>query len=139
MSAQPQDAQAANSQTPICDGIRAAGQWNPDWDGFTELDPLWTEKFMDMAMHPMRKNVIEPKVWEFIAIAVDASCTHMYGPGTRRHIRRALELGATTEEIAAVLQGVSVLGLHANSFGAPMLLEEAAKFEASRQCGAAAR
>lgn len=116
-------------ETPISDSLRASGYWNPEWNSFTELDPVWTEKFLDMAMHPMTKGLIEPKVWEFISIAVDASCTHMYGPGTRRHIRRALELGATKEEIAAVLQGVSVLGLHANSMGAPMLLEEVARFE----------
>lgn len=118
--------------TPISDSLRANGYWNPEWNSFTELDPVWTEKFLDMAMHPMAKGLIEPKVWEFIAIAVDASCTHMYGPGTRRHIRRALELGATKDEIAAVLQGVSVLGLHANSMGAPMLLEEVARHEAQK-------
>ncbi|MEG0678041.1 MAG: carboxymuconolactone decarboxylase family protein [Comamonas sp.] len=118
------------SSTPISDSLRANGYWNPEWDSFTELDPIWTEKFLDMAMHPMTKGLIEPKVWEFLAIAVDASCTHMYGPGTRRHIRRALELGASQDEIAAVLQGVSVLGLHANSMAAPMLLEEVARHQA---------
>lgn len=123
------DIPAAAVDTPISDKLRDSGYWNPEWDSFTTLDPVWTEKFLDMAMHPMTKGLIEPKVWEFISIAVDASCTHMYGPGTRRHIRKALELGATKEEIAAVLQGVSVLGLHANSMGAPMLLEEVARFE----------
>lgn len=125
----PKSKDAKEVATPISDSMRASGYWNPEWDSFTQLDPVWTEKFLDMAMHPMTKGLIEPKVWEFISIAVDASCTHMYGPGTRRHIRRALELGATKEEIAAVLQGVSVLGLHSNSFGAPMLLEEVARFE----------
>ena len=123
------DIPAAAVDTPISDKLRDSGYWNPEWDSFTTLDPVWTEKFLDMAMHPMTKGLIEPKVWEFISIAVDASCTHMYGPGTRRHIRKALELGATKEEIAAVLQGVSVLGLQANSMGAPMLLEEVARFE----------
>ena len=66
---------------------------------------------------------------EFPAIAVDASCTHMYAPGTRRHIRKALELGATRAEIAAVLQAVSVLGIHSASLGMPMLLEELAALE----------
>ncbi|MOA67613.1 hypothetical protein D3C78_1948690 [compost metagenome] len=55
----------------------------------------------------------------------------MYAPGTRYHIRRALELGATRDEIAAVLQGVSVLGLHANSMAAPLLIEEAERFMAA--------
>ena len=109
---------------PVCDALRASGNWNPNWDPFATLDPDWAEKFMAMGMAPIASGVLEPKVFEFIAIAVDASCTHMYGAGVRRHIRRALELGATREEITAVLQGVSVLGIHSMSLGAPILLEE---------------
>ena len=112
--------------TPICDKLRAAGEWNPNWEPFYQLDPAWTEGFMAAAVKPMLAGVLDPKTVEFIAIAVDASCTHMYGPGVRRHIRKALDLGATREEIAAVLQLTSVLGIHTMSLGAPMLLEELA-------------
>lgn len=115
--------------TPICDRLRAAGEWNPKWDPFYELDPAWTEKFIAMGITPMASGVLDAKTIEFIAIAVDASCTHMYEPGVRRHIRKALELGATREEIAAVLQCVSVLGIHSMSLGAPILLEELASIE----------
>ena len=52
------------------------------------------------------------------------------GPGVRRHIRKALELGATKQEITAVLQCVSVLGIHTMSLGAPILLEELAALQA---------
>lgn len=117
--------------TPVCDALRATGNWNSNWEPFAELDPAWTEKFMAMAMEPMTSGVLDPKTVEFLAIAVDASCTHMYGPGVRRHIRKALELGATREEITAVLQCVSVLGIHAMSLAAPMLIEEAAAYERS--------
>src|SRR5436309_1783313 len=86
-----------------CDDVRR------QTDQFARLDPVWTERFMAMAMTPIAKGVLDPKVYEFLAIAVDASCTHMYAPGVRRHIRKALELGATKEEILAVLQCVSVL------------------------------
>lgn len=120
------------SATPICDQLRATGNWNPAWDAFAELDPAWAEKFMAMGMHSIMSGVLEPKVLEFIAIAVDASCTHMYAPGTRRHIRKALELGATPREITAVLQAVSVLGIHTSSLGAPILLEEMAAIEQAR-------
>lgn len=125
-SAPPQD----HHDTPVCNGIRAAGQWNPNWNPIAEVDPVWTEKFMDMAMTPMKH--LDPKTVEFLAIAVDASCTHMYGPGVRRHIRRALELGATRDEIAAVLQLTSVLGIHSMSLGAPILLEELQAFQAQQ-------
>ncbi len=120
---------ASRPDTPLCDRLRAAGEWNPNWDPFYELDPAWTEAFIAMGTKPMLSGVLDPKVIEFIAIAVDASCTHMYGPGVRRHIRKALELGATKQEITAVLQCVSVLGIHTMSLGAPILLEEVAALE----------
>ena len=118
--------------TPLCDRMRAIGEWNPNWDPFYELDPDWTEKFITMGVAPMRSGVLDAKTMEFLAIAVDASCTHMYGPGVRRHIRKALKLGATKEEIAAVLQLTSVLGIHTMSLGAPILQEELAAHEASQ-------
>jgi alkylhydroperoxidase/carboxymuconolactone decarboxylase family protein YurZ len=127
-----------HSATPVCDQLRATGNWNPAWDGLAELDPVWAEKFMAMGMHTVMSGVLEPKVLEFLAIAVDASCTHMYAPGTRRHIRKALELGATREEIAAVLQAVSVLGIHSSSLGAPILLEELATIEQAKTAAAQA-
>ena len=115
--------------TPLCDQLRAIGEWNPHWQPAYELDPAWTEAFMAMGLKPMLSGALDPKVIEFIAIAVDASCTHMYGPGVRRHIRKALDLGATKEEITAVLQCVSVLGIHTMSLGAPILQEELAARE----------
>ncbi|HET7525030.1 MAG TPA: carboxymuconolactone decarboxylase family protein [Burkholderiaceae bacterium] len=123
------DCELPNTDTPLCDHLRAAGQWNPNWNPFYELDPVWTEQFMAMGLKPMLSGALDAKTIEFIAIAVDASCTHMYAPGVRRHIRKALELGATKEEITAVLQCVSVLGIHTMSLGAPILLEELAAQE----------
>ena len=118
----------AARQTPLIDQLKASGNWNPNWTPFEELDPIWTEKFMTMAFHPLAKNLLDAKTVEFIAIAVDVSCTHMYGPGVRRHIRKALELGASKEEVLAVLQLTSVLGVHSLSLGAPMLIEELTAF-----------
>jgi alkylhydroperoxidase/carboxymuconolactone decarboxylase family protein YurZ len=116
----------SDTATPICDQLKAMGGWNPNWDPFYEVDPAWTEKFMAAGVSPMLTGVLDKKTVEFIAIAVDASCTHLYAPGVRRHIRMALDLGATKEEIAAVLQLTSVLGIHTMSLGAPILLEELA-------------
>jgi len=117
--------------TPLCDRLREQGGWNPNWEPFYALDPDWTERFMSMGMKPMLSGVLDAKTMEFLAIAVDASCTHMYGPGVRRHIKKALQLGATQEEITAVLQLTSVLGLHTMSLGAPILQDELAAQEAA--------
>ncbi len=118
----------SENTTPISDQMRSAGQWNPAWDALADLDAQYVEKFLAMGAHAMRNSGLDPLTQEFIAIAVDASCTHMYAPGVRRHIRKALELGATKQQIMGVLEMVSVLGIHSVALGAPMLLEEAEKF-----------
>lgn len=126
------DASSSVPATPVTDRLRATGNFNPAWKEMAELDPLWLEKFLDMGIKPMASGVLDPKTLEFLAIAVDASCTHLYAPGVRRHIRRALELGATREEILAVLQCVAVLGIHSCALGVPILVEELAAREAQK-------
>ena len=126
------ESNAAGVPTPVSDRLRRSGSWNPAWDTLAELDPAWTEKFVTMGTHPFTSGVLDPKTWELIAIAVDASCTHLYAPGVRRHIRKALELGATKQEIFAVLQAVAVLGIHSCALGVPMLVEESAALERER-------
>lgn len=119
------------SDTPTIDGMRGAGAFNAAWDVIAERDPAWLEAFLTMSSHPQRSNVLDPKTWELISIAVDASCTHLYAPGVRRHIRAALKLGATPEEITAVLEGVAVLGIHSCALGFPILSEEIAALKAA--------
>ena len=124
---------AQKPPTPVMDAMHANGSWNEGWNELAALDPVWTEKFVDMALTPWVSGVLEPKVVEFLAIAVDAACTHMYAPGVRRHIRKALELGATQQEILAVLQCVSVLGIHSCALGVPILVEELAAAKVHQQ------
>jgi len=107
----------------------ATGNWNPDWEPFAKLDPAWTEKVIAMAITPRVAGALDAKTIELIGIALDASCTHLYSPGIRRHIQRALKAGATREEITAVLQLASMQGLHSMCVGAPILLEELAARE----------
>ena len=115
------------SRTPVSDAMRDSGQWNDAWNDAAALDPEWTEGFLAAGTLPLRRGILDPKTYEFLAIAVDASCTHMYAPGTQRHIAAALDKGATPEEILAVLEAVAVLGLHSVSLGAPMLVAEMKK------------
>lgn len=115
---------AAAGKTPITDAVRATGDFNPAWDSVAELDPIWLERFLEMGLRPRVSGALDAKTWELIAIAVDASCTHLYAPGVRRHIKKALEVGATPNEIMAVLEAVAVLGIHSCALGFPILLEE---------------
>jgi alkylhydroperoxidase/carboxymuconolactone decarboxylase family protein YurZ len=76
--------------TPACDKMKALGQWNQAWEPFVELAPVWTDEFMATAIGIYASGVMSPKEIELLSIAFDASYTHMYAPGTRRHIKGAL-------------------------------------------------
>ncbi|HEY6303554.1 MAG TPA: carboxymuconolactone decarboxylase family protein [Terriglobales bacterium] len=110
--------------TPVCDKAREIGQWNTAWDPFFNLDPLWTEQFIATGLPVYTGALIPPKLAELLSIALDASYTHMYAPGTRRHIKAALKLGATMEEIMEVMKLCVVAGVQAFNLGVPILDEE---------------
>lgn len=122
----------APARTPTIDLMRRTGNWNPLWDTLSEWDPEWTEQFMAMNATPIRRGVFTPEFVELLSIAIDAAATHLYAPGVRRHIRAALELGVTRDEILTVLQMVSVLGIHACNLGVPILEEELDAFRNRR-------
>jgi alkylhydroperoxidase/carboxymuconolactone decarboxylase family protein YurZ len=119
--------------TPACDKMRAIGQWNAAWDPFYELDPLWTEHFIASGTGFYTSGVLSPKFVELISIAFDAAITHMYAPGTRRHIKAALALGASVEEIMTVLKLCVSQGANALDFGVPILAEELPAMDSRRE------
>jgi alkylhydroperoxidase/carboxymuconolactone decarboxylase family protein YurZ len=117
--------------TPACDRMRAVGQWNEAWDPFFELDPVWTDEFMATGLEIYGSGLMTPKLIELLSIAFDSSYTHMYAPGTRRHIKAALNLGATMAEIMEVLKLCVVQGVQACNLGVPILAEEIAKLSST--------
>jgi alkylhydroperoxidase/carboxymuconolactone decarboxylase family protein YurZ len=114
----------AREATPACDKMKAVGQWNAAWDPFFELDPVWTDQFMATGLQIYAKGVLPPKEIELLSIAFDASYTHMYAPGTRRHIKGALKAGASVEEIMEVLKICVAHGVQACNLAVPILAEE---------------
>jgi len=106
------------------DFIENQGYWSPFWQQMLTLNPEFFAAYAAFSSVPWKHGVLEPKIKEFMYIAVDASTTHLYNPGTRVHIKNALGLGATKEEIMEVLQLTSVLGVHTCTEGVPILIEE---------------
>ena len=125
-------ADATKPPTPACDAMRAIGQWNPAWDPFLELSPQWTDEFFALGASLYKSTVFSPKFVELLSIAFDASVTHMYTPGTRRHIKTALKLGATVQEIMTVLQICVSMGVQSCAKGVPILAEELERFESQK-------
>ena len=90
--------------------------------------PGWTEDYFAFAVGSVyQSGIFTPKFIELISIALDASITHMYAPGVRRHIKGALKAGATPEEIMTVLQLCVSMGMQACTQGVPILAEELEK------------
>lgn len=90
--------------------VEKRGYWNPFWDGLLRLDAEFFAAYTAFSSRPWETGVLEPKIKELIYTAFDASATHMFEPGLRQHIRNALSLGATKEEIVEVLELASVVG-----------------------------
>ncbi len=100
------------------------GYWSPIWDKVLELSPEFFAAYLKFSSVPWKTGTLDPKVREFIYIAIDCSTTHLYEPGLRLHIENALRYGATEQEIMEVFQLVSVLGIHTCTTGVPILCEE---------------
>lgn len=115
---------APAAPTPACDRMEAIGQWNAAWDPFLALDPLWTDQFMATGPGIYGNGVFSPRETELLSIAFDASFTHMYAPGTRRHIKGALAAGASVAEIMEVLKLCVAHGVAASNLGVTILAEE---------------
>jgi alkylhydroperoxidase/carboxymuconolactone decarboxylase family protein YurZ len=104
--------------------IDSRGYWNEFWDSLLSLDEDFFEAYKNFSSVPWKSGPLEPKIKEFIYIAVDAAATHLYAPGIRQHIKQALIHGATGSEIMEVLELTATLGIHACNIGVPILLEE---------------
>ena len=108
------------------------GYWHQFWDEMLELDPELFEAYTEFSSVPWKHGTLSPKVKEFVYIAFDTAATHLYVPGLKLHIENAIGYGATPQEILEVMEIASVIGIHAATTAAPILLEEIARFEASK-------
>ncbi len=100
------------------------GDWNPVWDKLAELDPDYLEAYLAFRSVPHTKGPLPQKYKELIMIAINAATTHLYEPGTRRHMQNAIKAGATKEEILEVIQLTTVMGIHSCNLAIPMLMQE---------------
>jgi alkylhydroperoxidase/carboxymuconolactone decarboxylase family protein YurZ len=72
-----------------------------------------------MSTDPWIAGILQRKVVELIGVALNAACTNLNPDGTRRHIRAALQAGATREEILMVLKMASLISGHSCMLGFP--------------------
>lgn len=101
--------------------VALRGYWSPLWDDLLRNSPDYFEAYTKFSAYPWTNGALEPKVKEFVYIAIDATTNHLYEPGIRIHIRNALNHGATASEIVEVLEIISLLGIESSVLGAAAL------------------
>jgi alkylhydroperoxidase/carboxymuconolactone decarboxylase family protein YurZ len=110
--------------TPAVEKMKEIGHWSEEWDSVVFLDPVWTDEYMTMCASLYAENALPSKELELLLVAFDASYVHVYGQGTRHHIKNAFKAGATVEEIMEVLKLGVVQGVQACNLGVTLLAEE---------------
>lgn len=121
----------SNSTTPdnISSAAHSTSNASPEsslpfLDSIRETDhELWAA-FGKLSALPWTAGCLEPKVKEFVGIAINASTSHLYEPALRTHLRNALSLGASAMEVLEVLELTSVLGVHTCTMAMPILADE---------------
>jgi len=102
----------------------AVNPWGSSLDKLKKWDPQGAELLLRVGTNPWRSGVLPLKEVELISLALHSTCTSLDEAGTRRHIRAALDAGATRDEILLVFKCGAALAVHSCSLGAPILLEE---------------
>lgn len=113
--------------------IATMGYWNQFRDDLIRMDTSYFESYYDFLTIPTRRGILEPKVIEFIYIAIDASTTHLFEKGIEVHLKNAIKQGATQGELLEVFQLTSAIGFHTLLDTLPILEEEIKEFENSNK------
>lgn len=124
---------AANVQTDLDEGaapnvrrLRQRGDFNLAWEHIYEWEPLWLDRMLAVGLAPWEDGVLDAGTLELLCIAFDVAVSHMYSPGTERHIKKALQLGVPLSQILEVLKIASTQGLQGVPSSLKILQEEVA-------------
>lgn len=90
---------------------RRRGYWAPDWELILGLDPDFLAAYTDVSAYAVEHGGLDLRTRELIYVATCASVTHQHPIGIRVHGRNALRAGATPQQLLAVLELVSTLGV----------------------------
>ena len=103
--------------------MRATGVWPQAADAILRFAPEFAEGFLGYGEVSWEAGPLPAKIKTFVGLAVCASPALLHEPGMRRHIRRALEHGATRHEISEVLQLASAIAIHTCTYAVPALTD----------------
>lgn len=96
-----------------------------------DLDPDFFEAYTQFSTVPFQQRESEGKassadgtgtglgaeLMEFVYIAIDCATRHLYVPGLKLHIRNAIQLGASREEVVEGFELASLMGVQSFKVG----------------------
>src|SRR5262245_66559687 len=114
----------ADAMARALEQIRGTGPWGQAIAQLRQWDSSWADTCAKMTTNPWTNRVLPRKFVELVGVALNAACTNLNRDGTQRHIRAALDAGATRDEILTILKMASVMSIHSCSLGAPSCLRK---------------
>ena len=108
------------------DVTQARGQFGPWHEGLLRFHPDLLKRVHQFVKAAEGDAVVPEKLRHLIWLAADAAVTHLYPRGIGIHARRALEHGATREELIEALEIACVVTARSYEIGLPILMEELA-------------
>jgi len=94
-----------------------------------EWDPEWAESCMKMSSNPWKNGVLSRKLIELICIGLNAAGANLNADGIQRHIRAALDAGATRAEILFIIRCATVMAVHSCHAWTSEVLKQAVRPE----------
>ena len=91
--------------------IKHRGYWSGFWEDLLALDPDFLEIYQKFSSLPWQRGHLEPKVKEFVYIAIDVATTHLYEPGLDPH-SECMRYGATVKKLEVYLLVGILVCLH---------------------------
>lgn len=120
------DEQAAARAFFVKDG---KDYWDEGLDAALALDPQGAKAFGGWNAAALNNDCLSQKDKELLWVALYASPTTCDKEGIREHINKALDCGATHEEIISVLELVSVIAVHSLTVSTPILRKQAEDYK----------
>jgi len=110
--------------------IAERGYWRPWTDVMLQVSPGFVQQYADYAGYPARTGPLTERMVELIYVGLDASSSHLFESGLLTHMKRALEVGATQNDIFDVLHLVAVQGIASVCQATDILVELTGTVEA---------
>lgn len=100
--------------------------WTPAWDTVLAYTPEHFEAYLDLSSIPWNHGTLADSFRELIYVAIDVATTHLFTAGIRTHTRKAVEYGATPNQVIDVMTIASNIGIDTVITGVPSIPRSAA-------------